>query len=370
MQRIIVSATNDLTTDQRIKKICEFLKNNDFEVILIGRKLKNSLSLQRNYKTIRMKLFFSKGFFFYAEFNIRLFFKLLTMKSEVLLANDLDTLLPNFLVGNLTSRKLVYDSHELFTEVPELTSRPMVRNVWMGLEKFILPKLKNVYTVNKKIAGFYQKKYHIPVKVIRNIAPKIDNYQIDISLSEKLKGNKKMIILQGTGINKDRGAEEAVLMMQYIENAILYIIGSGDVLQDLKNLISQYNLENKVCIKNKMSYEALLEYTKIADIGLSLDKGTNLNYEYGLPNKIFDYIQCNTPIIASDREVVAQLITKNNIGLVVKTHVPKELAKIINSALFDADLNKTWKKNLQKAAAIYTWENEAEKLKEIFSNLE
>ncbi len=369
MQRILISVSNDLSTDQRVKKISEFLCAHNYEVVLIGRKLSNSIPLQRDYKTIRMKLRFNKGFLFYAEFNIRLFFKLITLKSDILLANDLDTLLPNFLVSKLTNRKLVYDSHELFTEVPELFNRPKVRKVWLSLENYIFPKLKNVFTVNQRIADYYKNKYKIPVKVVRNIALELENKIPDQDLSEKIKGDKKMIILQGTGINQDRGAEEAVLMMQYLENVILYLIGSGDIIPELRILIDKFHLDKKVVIMYKMPYESLLEYTKIADLGLSLDKGTNLNYEYSLPNKIFDYIQCLTPILASNREIVAEIVTQNNIGKVLKTTNPKELAKVVNEIIFDEQLNELWRKNLKKTADIYTWKKETEVLKLIFKNL-
>ena len=369
MQKIIISVTNDLVTDQRVKKICNSLQSFGYEITLIGRKLPNSLAISRGYKTIRMQLLFNKGFLFYAEYNIRLFFKLLFLKKDILLANDLDTLLPNYLISKLFSKKMVYDSHELFTEVPELTSRPLIRNVWLNLENFVFPKLKNVYTVNHKIASIYSEKYKIPVKIIRNVAPKLPNKNTNHAFAEQIKGSKKMLILQGSGINMDRGAEEAVSMMQYLDHFILYIIGGGEVFENLKALTQKYKLENKVFIKNKIPYAELLKYTKIADLGLSLDKGTNLNYEYSLPNKVFDYIQCNTPILTSNRKVIAELVEKNNIGKVTKTHDPKELANIVKSILTDYETMQLWKKNLISAANFYTWENESKKLQEIYANL-
>lgn len=51
-----------------------------------------------------------------------------TFVLDPLLANDLDTLLPNYLVSRISKSKLVYDSHELFTELPELINRPFFFN--------------------------------------------------------------------------------------------------------------------------------------------------------------------------------------------------------------------------------------------------
>ena len=369
MPRIVVSVTNDLVTDQRVHKICTSLAEMEYEVILIGRKLQNSLPLNRKYNTSRMRLLFNKGFLFYAEYNLRLFFKLFFAKKDILLSNDLDTLLPNFLISKIFGKTLVYDSHELFTEIPELTARPRVKKVWLAIEKFIFPRLKNVYTVNDSIASIYKEKYAVDVKVVKNIAPKFSNNTADISLLKKIKGNQKMLILQGSGINIDRGAEELVEMMQYLENTILYIIGSGDVFEMLKKLATKFKVKEKVFIKDKMPYNTLMEYTKIADIGLSLDKGTNLNYEYSLPNKIFDYIQAQLPLLVSDRKEVAALVLKENIGLVVESHDPKTLANKVKEMLANTTQYRIWKENLKKASQKYCWENESLTLKTIFNEL-
>jgi glycosyltransferase involved in cell wall biosynthesis len=369
LKRLIVSVTNDLSSDQRVHKICTTLQGMGFDVLLIGRHLKDSKPLERSYHTKRMKLWFTKGFLFYANYNLALFFKLLFLKKDVLLANDLDTLLPNFLISRLFNRPLVYDSHELFTEVPELVNRPFQKNIWLGIEKFIFPKLKYIYTVNHSIATIYSKKYNVPIKVIRNIAPAFTDNVPDDTFLEKVKGTKKMLILQGSGINIDRGGEEAVKMMSYLDNCILYIIGGGDIFKSLKKMVIDMALSEKVVIKDKIPYQKLMAYTQAADLGLSLDKGTNLNYEYSLPNKVFDYIQAQTPLLVSNRKEVAALVTDNNIGAIAESLNPKELATQIMSILSNKTLLKTWRRNLKTAAKIYTWENESRKLETIFKDL-
>ena len=369
MKRLIVSVTNDLNSDQRVHKICTSLQNLGFEIVLIGRLLKKSRPLERNYKTIRMKLWFNKGFLFYANYNLRLFFKLLFLKKDVLLANDLDTLLPNFLISKLFNKPLVYDSHELFTEVPELVNRSLQKNVWLAIEKFIFPKLKYCYTVNKSIATIYREKYGVPVKVIRNIAPTFKNKAVDNAFAKKIKGSHKMLILQGNGINIDRGGEEAVSMMRYLDNGLLYIIGSGDVFEKLKKQVIDLKLSDKVFIKNSLPYGELMSYTQIADLGLSLDKGTNKNYEFSLPNKVFDYIQAQTPLLVSNRKEVASLVTDYNIGKVSKSLKPEDLAQEIKAIFADDNQLKEWHKNLKIAAQRLTWENESEKLAAIYKDL-
>src|SRR5690606_1157602 len=106
------------------------LQNMNFEVVQRGRILKDSLPVNREYRTIRVKHFFNRSFLFYAEFNIRLFFYLLFNKADVLLANDLDALAANQLIGSLKNIPVVFDNHEYFTEVPEIQNKPLVKKIW------------------------------------------------------------------------------------------------------------------------------------------------------------------------------------------------------------------------------------------------
>ncbi len=370
MKRIVVSVSNDLVTDQRVKKVCDTLHHAGFDILLIGRRFKNSLPVETAYRTHRFRLLFHRSFLFYAELNLRLFFKLLFTKKDILLANDLDTLLPNFLTARILRKKLVYDSHELFTEVPELRERPFVKKVWLAIEQFIFPKLKNVMTVNHIIADIYSKKYGVPVRVVRNISPKIKLPNVEESKMRQWKKGRKMLILQGAGINKDRGAEEAVAMMQYLDNVFLLIIGGGDVFDNLKKMRIDLGLEDKVLIMSRLPYIELLQYTQMADLGLSLDKGTNLNYEYSLPNKIFDYIRCEVPLFVSNRKIVAQLVRENEIGFVFTEHQPRLMAQQVTEIFADKERYQIYKKNLKQAASSFSWEEEAKTLLSFYENLE
>src|SRR4051812_41982571 len=137
MKRVLISVTSDLVTDQRVHRAASTLHAKGIDVTLIGRRKKDSADISREYKTVRFNLWWEKGALFYAAYNIRLFFYLLFHRADFLIANDLDTLLPNFLISKLKGKQLFYDSHEYFTEVPELTNRPAIKKIWKSIERFI-----------------------------------------------------------------------------------------------------------------------------------------------------------------------------------------------------------------------------------------
>jgi len=279
---------------------------------------------------------------------------------------DLDTLLPNYLISKIKNKPIVYDSHEYFTGVPELTGRPIIQKLWKSIEKWIFPKLKNVYTVNESIADLYKKEYGVDVKVIKNVS--IFRKEINKKPRKNigLPEDKKIIVLQGSGINIQRGAEEAVEAMQFIDDAIFLIIGSGDVIDILKKMVLIFKLEKKIMFLPKMPIDKLFEYTVHADIGLTLDKETNINYRFSLPNKLFDYIQARVPILSSPLIEIKKVIEKYDIGMLIENHDPAHISEKIKSMLADENRIKIWKENLNFAASVLCWENEEKKLIEIF----
>jgi len=356
LKRVIISVSNDLSNDQRVRKIAASLQKLKLQPLLLGRWLPDSKTItDRSYPTHRWKLFFNSGAAFYAELNIRLFFKLLFSKADLLYSNDLDTLPANFLVSRIRHIPLVYDSHEYFTEVPELQGR-WAKKVWLWLEARMLPKLKVAFTVSDGIASAYQSRYQLPMQVIRNL-PSLEAAQ-DYEPNPEIQLPKvPFILLQGAGINVQRGAEELIEAMQWVDIAPLLIVGGGDVIPQLQSQCAQLKLQNKVTFIPKQSPKHLRYITRQAALGLSLDKDTNLNYRFSLPNKLFDYIQAGIPVLASDLPEVRKIIENYQVGLICPNHQPKEIASYINKMLKE-DYKTLFSLNLKMASKSLVWEQQ------------
>src|ERR1700761_7896571 len=137
-KRVVISVISDLVTDQRVNKVSLTLQEAGYDVLLIGARRRKSLPLApRPYPARRIHMLFQKKIFFYAEFNLRLFFRLLFTRGDIFLGNDLDVMPAVFLAARIRRVPLVYDTHEYYLGMPELKDRERVKKVWERIESFI-----------------------------------------------------------------------------------------------------------------------------------------------------------------------------------------------------------------------------------------
>ena len=264
-------------------------------------------------------------------------------------------MLPNFIISRLKNSKLVYDSHEYFTlSVYKKTPR----KVWEKLENFLFPRLKNVITVSDSIKNVYEKKYKVPVTVVRNVPSKIVNNPS----SEKivLSPGKKILIMQGMGLNENRGTEEAILTMQFLPDDFnLYFIGSGTIWDKLKQMADELNLSDKITFIDVLPYHQMMEYTRQCFLGLIFEKiDITDHHRFALPNKFFDYINAGIPVLSSKATEIKLLIDKYHIGDYIDNFEPAQIAVKILAISKNAETYNLWKHNTAKASEELNWESE------------
>jgi len=351
LKRAIVSVINDLVTDQRAHRHCLTLQGLGFDVLLIGRSLKNSPEVgQRPYRIHRMWLPFSSGPLFYASYNIALLWQLLFRKADLLLSNDLDTLPANFIASKVKGCALVYDSHEYFTEVPELVARPRTRAIWERIEQMLVPRVKHAFTVSPAIADAYRAKYGVQFRVVRNL-PVLEEF-------ETVTPTHPPVILYQGSVNLGRGIDLAIRAMQHVDGAVLTIAGSGDVLEEMKTLAHELQVSDKVQFLGRLPFAELSTVTRSAAIGISLEEDLGLNYRFALPNKLFDYIHAGIPVLTSDLPAMREVVETYGIGEVLHDRDPKALAQQLLTML-NENKQVYWRTNCQLAAQKLNWQQES-----------
>ena len=367
IKKVAFSVTNCICYDQRVLKIAETVSELGCDITIIGRRRGSCCDIDIvKFSTKRFRMLFKRGFLFYKFYNIRLFFYLLLHKYDLLVSNDLDTLLPNFLVSKLKGVSLIYDSHEFFTGLPEIQHRPFVKWVWKSIERSVFPHLKHVMTVSEPIAELYEKMYNIRPLVVRNFSK--SSALVTPFTREDLNINPDdlLVIIQGTGINIDKGAEELVEAVNISSGVSLLVVGSGDVLPELKEQVRNLNLENKIRFIPSVPWEILMKYTKASDVGVCLEKATNLNYRFSLANKLFDYISAGKPIIASDLPEVRKFIQTYTFGLIIQKVTPVAISREFKKLKENPELLSELKINAAIASESINWKTESLKVTEFY----
>ena len=149
---------------------------------------------------------------------------------------------------------------------------------------------------------------------------------------------------------------------EYMPEVFIVILGGGDQMQELKTLAKEAVARQRLRFVPRLEYEDMMAYTVLADLGLSLEKATNLNMEYSLPNKLFEYIQARIPVLSTSLTEKKKLIETYGVGELIDVLSPPLLAKKIKEMLDDKTKREQWKKKLAVAAGELCWEKEKLKL--------
>ncbi len=362
IKHIVFTVSNDLVFDQRMDRICNSLYSNGYQVTFLGRKKKNSFALlNKGYTQKRLNLFFEKGKLFYIEINIRIFFYLFFLKFDIVCGIDLDTIAPAYFVSKLKSKTCVYDAHELFTEVPEVIARPTIKKIWLRIEKYMLTRVKNLYTVSQSVANEFEKRYRTKFEVIRNLPYKKNYNPSKNNITER-------IILYRGAVNQGRGLEQIIKAMHHID-AKLLIAGDGDILIQLKSLASQEGIIKKIVFTGYQTPEELDKLTQGAYLGINLLESESKNYYFSLANKFFDYMQFDIPQLCMNFPEYQNINSKYEVAVLINDLKESTISNHINTLLNNNELYNKLKLNCTLAAKDLCWENEEQKLLNFYKSL-
>ncbi len=357
-----MAATNDLVTDRRVARHAAALREAGCAVELLGR---NELGV-RAKRTWR----------FFAEYNLRLLFRLLRTKADVVWANDTDTLPACWLGARLRGRRLVMDSHEIFPEVPELIGRHRVKRVWQCVERSLMPRCDANITVNQSVADYYKHLLGIDMVVVRNMGgltpgpSPVGEGGIDPMHSTPLSrgrgavGEAEALLLYQGAVNLGRGIDWAIDALEYLPGCKLVVIGVGDLYDEMRTYAAGKPWGDRIRFLGRVPVADLERLTPQADVGLVMLEDMGLNYHYALPNRVGDFVAAGVPMVVSDLPEMASFVRRHGVGEVLAAPGAKALAEGIGRVLahgpYDfasAQADMDWDKEKQKLLQVLNLQN-------------
>jgi glycosyltransferase involved in cell wall biosynthesis len=363
MPRILFTVINDLTYDQRMHRICSSLAGDGHDVLLIGRTLRTSLPPDpKPFRQVRMNLLFTRGKLFYVEHNIRLFLLLLFTGFDVVCGIDLDTILPCYFAARLKGKKCVYDAHEIFSEVPEVTRRPSVQKIWKRVERFAVRRIRNCYTVSNGLADYFYEHYQRRFEVIRNVPLKGETSPADDDPQ-----TAPVILYQGA-LNEGRGLEWVIAAMEHLDGQLI-LVGDGDLSAALRSLVTDQHLQDKVIFAGMKKSGELAMLTRQARIGINLLENTGLNYFHSLANKFFDYVMAGLPQITMDFPEYRAMNAEYEVAVLIADLKVETIVAAAHKLLHEKDFYFRLRQNCLHARDVWNWEKEEPRLLSFYRQL-
>lgn len=342
-----------------MQRITQAVKDLGCSVNWYSRIYDNSLDVNCENNIIQTK--FKRGPLFYLEFNYILYKKLIKSKASIISAVDLDTLAACAFASKKINAKLVFDAHEIFYEVPELSNKPLKKWLWKQVARWNISKAHSHYTVNNSLKNHHETKYSQPFHVIRNVPQE--------SLDLKVVNNfeKKQLVYLGV-LNKGRGIETAIKAIKQLPTYQLLLIGEGDITHELKKLAKSEGVEGRVNFAGYKHPEEIFPLLLESSVGINILEAYSENYRLSLANKFFDYMHAGLPSINMAYPEYEDINGKHEVSILINKPTVAQFIRAIEK-LEDQNQYDKLHENCLKYKSLYSWQNESQKLKSIYQAL-
>lgn len=307
-----------------------------------------------------------------------------TFQAECVSCHDLNALFIGWMSTWFTPKNkrhlLVYDSHEFEAGRNTGGKRSKLKLLFIiHLERFLMKKTAFNMMVNDSIAEEVLKLHHLKERpiVVKNVTSywDIDKCVCKQRRKELLQkihvAESTFLLMYHGGITSGRGIDNLLRAAALIENIAVVVLGYGDAdyMIKLRSLIDELHIEKKVVFLTAVQHSELWQYVGAADAGIVTIENTCLSYYYSLPNKLFENIQAETPVIGSNLPEISRVINNYKIGLCCDSGNVDEMAFVINEMRNNKKLYSFFKQNLKKAKRELNWENEKEVLINAYNNI-
>jgi len=262
---------------------------------------------------------------------------------------------------------LVYDAHELYPE--QRCFSDVQKRICREKETQLIARAQVVFAVNASIAEQMAERYGItqPVTLLNALDPPdgfdpqghYDLIRKKLNLSPK----RKILLFQG-GFAPHRNLEKLVRAMLSVRapDIDLVMLGFGDFGAKLRSRSERLGLlGRRVHFLSAVPQAELLQHSASADMGIIPYPHVDLNSYYCTPNKLFEFIQAELPILANESPELRRFVANEGFGVVAPLHTAGQIARAVDLAFSSPDMGN-WKNCLRERRAAFAWAGGQEKI--------
>ncbi len=176
-------------------------------------------------------------------------------------------------------------------------------------------------------------------------------------LRERL-GMDGPIVLSVGNLRELKGHDIVIRAVATLPGVSLMIIGTGEEEANLKRLIEQLGITDRVRLLGAVDNADLPAYYNVADV-FALASSSE-----GCPNVVLEAIACATPVVATAVGAIPDLVPASCRRLLVEERTPASFASALRTCLDDPPAAA----ELNARAEAFGWDTTCERLQSILSN--
>jgi len=201
-------------------------------------------------------------------------------------------------------------------------------DVYYSAEKIALRLADRVVVVARELAeGYSLKKYSIiPALVID------EDFLNHFNVKKRIPERRPSVAYIGR-LSREKGILEFVfsisLVAKYNSDIDFLIIGDGDLLSTIKNMIRKLEIESKCRLLGAIPHQNIGDY--LNDVRLLVLP----SYTEGLPSSLLEALACGTPVLVTPVGHIRSIIVDGKNGFLLRDNKPETIAKSILTLLPD-----------------------------------
>lgn len=293
---------------------------------------------------------------------------------DIVHAHDGNTLQAGRRVARTGDAKLVYDTHELWrrrNRGGEL--RPLGRTWDAIVERSAAPHCDLVITVSDGIADWLADTYQLrrPVVVVRNIPERttaLQTAQVPTIRTLVGAGPDERIVLYTGRITSGRGLDPLITAVGLLPDTYrLVLLGYGDpfFVESVWKLARSAGVTDRITIVPPVASDEVSATARGADVAYVGIEPVCLSYRLALPNKLFEAIHGELPVVASDLPELRATVTRYGLGELFPLDDPAGIAAAIERVCVDP----RYREAARRAIEELDWHQEKHRLLQAYTEL-
>lgn len=373
MSTICYVTLSSVVRDKRSLNQMKLLEEMGHKGILLGLWQEGLLEQETLYSTkiIRLKVKNPIGKIpEFLKYNYKIFKLLKELAFDLLHVHELWPLAGSVLAVKNRKIPIIYDTHEFFSAIEVFKQKKKKKRIWYLVEKLFTPSTNALITVSEPHRRIYNLAYkHFIDKdtmVIYNVPEKISPDKLEAP--SKLQLPERYIFFNGH-FKASCGIIPMIKSMKYIDDGtVLLMCGYSKMEEEIKALIKEQHLEDRVQVYSNLAHDEILPIAAKALAGIVLFEPSSINNRYAMPDKFFEYIQVETPVIASNLATFRSIFDNYEIGILVSQLTPESVGSAIKQ-IVSPENQEIFKKNLKIAKEVFNWNMEKQKLAKLYEKL-